>query len=146
MPSRPGSRGLWSRELHLRRDGGEWHVSTHETGSLDDALAASGHPQAPLPGMDDPDRLTGVLDVHAATVPMTLTPMLHRTGLALGHPIEVNAAYILVPSLAVIPRVETLTMVDQHTINLGMDGYCAALEIDADRMVTHYPGLVRRLD
>ncbi|UQU62646.1 putative glycolipid-binding domain-containing protein [Couchioplanes caeruleus] len=137
----------WARELRLSRDGGTWRVTTQETGSLDDALNAAGHPPAPLPGADDPDGLSGVLDVHVATVPLTLTPLLRRTGLRLdGEAVEVRSAYVLVPALSVISRVETITMIDPTTVTLTRDGHCAAVEIDSEQLVTHYPGLVQRID
>src|SRR5690349_19270577 len=47
----------WRRTVRMERAGGRWRVTTAEQGDLDAALRADGHPTAPAPGCEDPDRL-----------------------------------------------------------------------------------------
>ena len=105
----------------------------------------AGQPAAPLPGIEDPDRLANVLDVHIATVPVTITALLRRAGLTASRTVEVTVAYITVPSLTVIPRRVELCQLDLNTVELVADGHAAALDIDNEGFVAHYPGLTQNL-
>src|SRR5258706_4914481 len=76
----------WLRSVKLERAAGRWHVTAGEQGDLDAALMMAGRPRAELPGVDDPDRLTGALDVDLGYSPLTNTLPIRRLGLRSADP------------------------------------------------------------
>src|SRR5207248_239135 len=107
----------WLRTLRMERAGGRWRVTTAEQGDLDAALRAGGHPTAQPPGCEDPDRL-GV-DVDLAGSPLTNTLPLRRLGLVGAPPgtsRSVEAAWVLLPSLAVVPATQSYEVLGPGTV------------------------------
>jgi hypothetical protein len=132
----------WLRTVRLERATGRWRVTTAEQGDLDAALRAAGTAAAaPLPGIDDPDRLHDVLDVDLAGSPLTNTLPLRRLGLI---DTKITAAWVLLPSLAVIPATQAYTPVGPGVVRYTAGTFTADLEVDDDLFVVRYPGLARR--
>jgi hypothetical protein len=134
----------WLRSLKLERAAGRWHVTAGEQGDLDAALMHEGRPRADLPGVEDPDRLTGALDVDLGYSPLTNTLPIRRLGLrtaAAGTTQTVAVAWVLMPSLVVVPAKQTYTVVSAGVIRYSSGDFAADLAVDADGYVTHYPGL-----
>ena len=120
-----------ARELALKTDGnGHWFDSA------DQRIA----------------ELTGAIDIDLSASPFTNTFPIRRLGLKKGAGAEIKVVYVAVPSLA-------LSAVTQRYTNLGPGpdskprwryegfpaGFSADITIDADGLVTDYPGLFRRL-
>jgi hypothetical protein len=96
--------------------------------------------------------LSGAIDVDLSASPFTNTFPIRRLGLKKGASAEIKAVYVAVPGLA-------LSAVTQRYTNLGPGadgkprwryegfpaGFSADLTIDAEGLVTDYPGLFRRL-
>ncbi|SBT63171.1 hypothetical protein GA0070622_0114 [Micromonospora sediminicola] len=139
----------WSRSVRLERAGDGWRVRTGEEGDLDAALRAAGHPTAGLPGTDDPDRLAEALDVDLGGSPLTNTLPIRRIGLG-RLPADlatgVKVAWVLLPSLAVIPAEQVYTSLGPGRVRFAGDGFTADLEVDPEGFVVRYPGLAERVD
>jgi hypothetical protein len=136
--------GGWLRSVKLERAAGRWHVTAGEQGDLDGALLAAGHPRAELPGVDDQQRLGAALDVDLGYSPLTNTLPIRRLGLlgaAAGTEQALNVAWVLLPSLAVVPTKQTYTVVSMGTIRYSSGDFSAELAVDQGGYVTHYPGL-----
>ncbi|MFI7604734.1 putative glycolipid-binding domain-containing protein [Micromonospora sp. NPDC049366] len=137
----------WLRSVRLERAVDRWRVTTAEQGDLDAALAAAGHPPAGLPGTDDPDRLSDALDVDLGGSPLLNAPPVHRLGLTSGPadvPRRITVAWVLVPSLAVVPAEQTYTSLGPGRVRFASDSFTADIEVDSDGYVLRYPGLAER--
>lgn len=96
--------------------------------------------------------LSGAIDIDLSASPFTNTFPIRRLGLKKGGSAEIKVVYVAVPSLA-------LSAVTQRYTNLGPGtdgkprwryegfpaGFSADITVDADGLVTDYPGLFRRL-
>jgi len=136
----------WLRSLKLERAAGRWHATAGEQGDLDAALMHEGHTRAQLPGVENPDRLATALDVDLGYSPLTNTLPIRRLGLraaATGTQQTVAVAWVLVPSLVVVPAQQTYTVVGLGTIRYSSGDFSAELTVDGDGFVTHYPGLAK---
>jgi hypothetical protein len=158
----------WLRSLKLERAAGRWHATAGEQGDLDAALMHEGHPRAELPGVENPDRLAGAIDVDLGYSPLTNTLPIRRLGLRAaaagtsqrspagdargagtsqrspaGTQQTVDVAWVLVPSLVVVPAKQTYTVVAPGTIRYSSGDFAADLEVDGDGFVAHYPGRAR---
>ena len=136
----------WLRSLKLERAAGRWHATAGEQGDLDAALMHEGHTRAQLPGVENPDRLVTALDVDLGYSPLTNTLPIRRLGLraaATGTQQTVAVAWVLVPSLVVVPAQQTYTVVGLGTIRYSSGDFSAELTVDGDGFVTHYPGLAK---
>jgi hypothetical protein len=139
----------WSRSVRLERTGTRWRVGTAESGDLDAALAAAGRPGADLPGLDEPHRLEGVRDVDLGGSPLFNTLPIRRLGLlreAPGTSHRVDVAWVLLPSLLVVPVEQVYTVLGAGSVRFAGDGFSADLAVDSSGYVLHYPGLARRSD
>jgi hypothetical protein len=129
----------WLRTLRMERVAGRWRVTTAERGNLN-TLA----PTAPLPGSEEPDRLGEALDVDLYDSPLTNTLPIRRLNL-IGKPAgttrTITAAWILLPSLAVLPLRQTYTVLDGGKIRYASGDFTADLTVDDGGFVTRYPGL-----
>lgn len=134
----------WLRSVRLERAAGDWHVSAGEQGDLDAALLAAGRSRTELPGSEEPERLHEALDVDLGGSPLTNTLPIRRLGL-LGQPAgtsgTITAAWVLVPSLVVIPSRQTYTVMGAGHIRYASGTFTADLSVDDDGYVLHYPGL-----
>jgi hypothetical protein len=136
--------GGWLRTLRLERAAGRWRATTAEQGDLDAAVRAAGHPAPPLPGSEDPDRLHAALDVDLYASPLTNTLPLRRLDLlraAPGATETITAAWVLLPSLAVVASRQTYTVLGEGVVRYASGTFTADISIDPDGYVTHYPGL-----
>ena len=137
----------WSRGLKLERRDGQWRATTSEQGDLDAALVAAGHPPAGLPGIEDASRLGDALDVDLGGSPLTNTLPIRRLGLRDaddGTSHRITVAWVLVPSLVVLPAVQSYTLVGPERVRYASEGFTAELEIDPEGYVLRYPGLAER--
>lgn len=137
----------WLRSVRLERAAGEWHVSAGEQGDLDAALAATGRAPAGLPGCEEPERLGDALDVDLGACPLTNTLPIRRLGLsgaAAGTSTTITAAWVLVPSLQVLPNRQTYTVLDSTHIRYASGDFTADLTVDEQGYIAHYPGLASR--
>jgi hypothetical protein len=136
----------WLRSLKLERAAGRWHATAGEQGDLDAALMHEGQARAQLPGVENPERLTAALDVDLGYSPLTNTLPIRRLGLrtaAAGTQQTVAVAWVLVPSLVVVPAKQTYAVVSPGTIRYSSGDFSADLTVDGDGFVTHYPGLAQ---
>jgi hypothetical protein len=136
----------WLRSLKLERAAGRWHATAGEQGDLDAALMHEGHARADLPGVDDPRRLDRALDVDLGYSPLTNTLPIRRLGLRTadaGTRHTVAVAWVLLPSLVVVPAEQTYTVVGVGTIRYSSGDFSADLTVDGNGFVTHYPGLAQ---
>ncbi|HEV7900160.1 MAG TPA: putative glycolipid-binding domain-containing protein [Planosporangium sp.] len=131
--------GGWLRKLHMERTGRGWRVTTAEQGDL----SAAGQPNALPPGAEDPDRLADALDIDLFASPLTNTLPLRRLGLIDGT-ITIVAAWVLLPSLAVIANPETYTVLGPGRVRYASGSFSADLELDENGYVVNYPGLAVR--
>ncbi|MFC7761993.1 putative glycolipid-binding domain-containing protein [Catellatospora bangladeshensis] len=124
----------WQREVRLERSGSSWRVTTSEQGKFGSVQ---------LPGIVDPGRLSGVLDVDLEATALTNTLPIRRLGLlgaAPGTTHTVPIAWVRVPSLQVIPVEQTYTVIDEDTIRYSSGSFTADLTVDKDGFVVNYPG------
>jgi hypothetical protein len=131
--------GGWMRKLHLERTVGGWRVTAAEQGDL----AAAGQPNALPPGAEDPDRLGDAYDIDLDTSPLTNTLPLRRLGLIDGT-VTVVAAWVQLPSLAVITNTQTYTVLEPGRVRYAAGSFTADLEVDENGYVVRYPGLATR--
>jgi uncharacterized protein len=131
--------------VQIARKGRDWRVTTREIGDLDPVLARHGRPGAPLPGIDDADRLHGGVDVQIAPVVLSLTPLLRRVAQSGAHATEVTAPLVVVPSLAVLARTTTVAMPGRDRAQLSAGEHSAVVDLDLQQFVAHYPGPAQRV-
>lgn len=139
----------WLRSVRLERAGDRWRVTTGEQGDLDAALRAAGHPPAGLPGTDDPDRLAEALDVDLGGSPLFNALPVRRLGLpraAADTPHRIVVAWVLVPSLMVVPAEQVYTSLGPGRVRFTSDTFTADIDVDAEGYVVRYPGLAERVD
>ncbi|WP_329106397.1 putative glycolipid-binding domain-containing protein [Micromonospora sp. NBC_01699] len=138
----------WLRSLRLERAAGRWRASTAEQGDLDGALAVAGAPGAGIPGIEEPDRLVDALDVDLGGAPLFNTLPVRRLGLrnaAPGTVHRITVAWVLVPSLLVVPSEQVYTALAGGNVRFRDDDFEADLGLDADGYVVSYPGLAERV-
>jgi hypothetical protein len=129
----------WQRKLHMERTGAGWWVTTAEQGNL----AAAGHPNALAPGAEDPDRLADAYDIDLDASPLTNTLPLRRLGLIDGTA-TIIAAWVQLPSLAVIANAQTYTVLAPRLVRYASGSFIADLELDENGYVLRFPGLATR--
>jgi hypothetical protein len=137
----------WLRTVRLEHAAGRWRVTTSEQGNLGRALAAAGHPRAGLPGMEDPQRLAGAVDVDLAGGPLFNSLPVRRLGLleaAPGTSHTLVMVWVLVPSLEVLPSEQTYTALGGGRVRYASGAFTAELDLDQHGYVSHYPGLADR--
>ncbi|MDG4795271.1 putative glycolipid-binding domain-containing protein [Micromonospora sp. WMMD1082] len=137
----------WRRSVRLERATQRWRVTAAEQGDLDAALAEAGHAPAGLPGVDDPDRLADALDVDLGGSPLFNTLPLNRLGLITARPDtthRINVAWVLVPSLTVLPTEQLYTGLGPNRFRYASGDFSAEVEVDPDGYVLRYPGLAER--
>lgn len=114
------------RSLHLEGDGqGNWR--------------ADGEPR---PG------LLGCIDIDIQATPLTNTLPIRRLAFDQGQGAIIRVAYILVPSLAVVPEQQRYTAVEPGSLyrfESLESGFEADLPVDEEGFVLNYPRLFRRL-
>ncbi|GGM63686.1 putative glycolipid-binding domain-containing protein [Dactylosporangium sucinum] len=131
--------GGWLRTLRMERAAGRWRVTTGEQGDLERVLRG-----APFAGIEEPDRLHNVLDVDLYNSPLTNTLPIRRLGLhraAPGTTVTIEAAWILLPSLAVLPVEQTYEVLEGRRVRYRSENFTAVIEIDDEGWVTEYPDL-----
>jgi hypothetical protein len=134
----------WLRSVRLERAAGEWHVTAGEQGDLDTAMIAAGRARSEIPGSAAPERLTKALDVDLGACPLTNTLPIRRLGMLRERPgtsHTIIAAWVLVPSLVVVPSEQTYTVLGEGRIRYASGNFTADLTVDADGYVRQYPGL-----
>jgi hypothetical protein len=137
----------WARGLRLELAAGRWRATTSEQGNLDAALTAAGHARAGLPGTEDPDLLYGAFDVDLTGSPLTNVLPIRRLGLlqaAVGVAHRVSVAWVLLPSLEVVPADQIYTALGDGRVRFANETFSADLVVDDDGFVRDYPGLAKR--
>ena len=137
----------WLRTIRIERAAGRWRVTTAEQGNLDAAVRAAGQPTQPFPGIEDPDRLAEAYDLDLAASPLTNTLPIRRLGLLTAPPGRrhtITAAWVLVPSLAVVPSEQEYTVLDGGQIRYSSGRFAADLTVDWSGFVVNYPQLARQ--
>jgi uncharacterized protein len=130
------------RTLTMERASGRWRITTSERGNLN-AVA----PTAPLAGTEDPDRLADALDVDLYASPLTNTLPIRRLNLLgrdAGTTTTIVVAWVLLPSLAVVPSEQTYIVLGDGKIRYASGTFTADLAVDEAGFVVEYPGLARR--
>jgi hypothetical protein len=134
----------WLRTVRMERAAGRWRITTAEQGNLDASLRAAGHAPAPFPGAEEPERLRDALDVDLYNSPLTNTLPIRRLGLVRAGPgtaRTITAAWVLLPSLAVVPLEQSYAVLDAGRIRYSSGNFTADLDVDDDGFVRRYPGL-----
>ncbi|WP_432833781.1 putative glycolipid-binding domain-containing protein [Dactylosporangium sp. CA-092794] len=129
----------WLRTLRMERAAGRWRVTTSEQGDLGRVL-----PTAPISGIEEPDRLHAVLDVDLYNSPLTNTLPVRRLGLQKAQPgtiVTIEAAWVLLPSLAVLPLDQSYEVLGPRRVRYRSETFTAELELTDDGYVAEYPGL-----
>jgi hypothetical protein len=138
----------WQRSVRLEPAGDRWRVTTSEEGDLDAVLRAAGRPPAGLPGTDDPGRLADAVDVDLGGSPLFNTLPVRRLGLASAAPgtaHRITVAWVLVPSLTVLPVEQVYTALGPGRVGFASGTFTAELDVDGDGWVLRYPGLAERV-
>ena len=133
----------WSRTVRLERAAGRWRVTTAEQGDLDGALRSAGRAAAPMPGIEDADRLADAYDVDLYASPLTNTLPLRRLGMV---DFTITAAWVLLPSLAVVASEQSYTVLGDNRVRYTSGSFRADLDLDEHQFVVRYPGLAQRSD
>jgi hypothetical protein len=129
----------WLRTLRMERAAGRWRVTTSEQGDLERV-----RPGAPMAGIEEPDRLHSVLDVDLYNSPLTNTLPVRRLGLLgaeKGTLVRIEAAWVLLPSLAVLPLEQSYEVLGGGRVRYRSENFTADLELTDDGYVSEYPGL-----
>jgi hypothetical protein len=137
----------WLRTIRIERAAKRWRVTTAEQGDLDAAVRTSGQSAQPFPGSEDPDRLVDAFDLDLAGSPLTNTLPIRRLGLhtaPTGRRHTITAAWVLLPSLAVVPSEQEYTVLDGGRIRYSSGEFSSDLEIDESGFVVNYPQLARQ--
>jgi hypothetical protein len=135
----------WLRTVRLERAAGRWRVTTAEQGDLDAALRAAGHrASAPLPGIEDVDSLADAYDVDLYGSPLTNTLPLRRLGTGGRGDFSITAAWVLLPSLAVVAAEQTYTVIGDNRVRYASGTFRSDLDLDEHQFVRNYPGLATR--
>ena len=125
------------------------HRSDHgPSGGQHDVLDHAGCVRAGLPGCEEPERLDEALDVDLGSCPLTNTLPIRRLGLRqadAGTHVTITAAWVLVPSLVVLPAQQAYTVQDARQVRYASGEFAADLTLDEDGYVLHYPGLATRV-
>jgi hypothetical protein len=125
------------RTVRMDRAADTWRVTTAEQGDLSAKLST-----APPPGSEDPDRLGDAIDIDLYASPLTNTLPLRRLNLTTPGVTEtVVAAWVLLPSLAVIANAQTYTVLEPGRVRYASGSFTADLDVDEEGYVVHYPGL-----
>ena len=127
----------WSRRMSLHRRVDGWEVTCTQAGTVD--LPEAG---------GDPRGLAAALDIDIALSPLTNILPIRRLDFlraAPGTTAELVAAWVLVPSLEVVPARQRYTVIDQRTIRFESAGFAADITVDDDGLVVDYPGIATRV-
>jgi hypothetical protein len=128
------------RTVRMDRAADTWRVTTAEQGDLSAKLST-----APPPGSEDPDRLADAIDIDLYASPLTNTLPLRRLNLTTPGATEtIVAAWVLLPSLAVIANAQTYTVLEPGRVRYASGSFTADLDVDGEGYVVHYPGLATR--
>ncbi|WP_088342533.1 MULTISPECIES: putative glycolipid-binding domain-containing protein [Rhodomicrobium] len=109
--------------------------------SADGAGNWTGDDGRPLP------HLSGAIDVDITATPFTNTLPIRRCGLDVGQSVEIAVAYVSFPELRLTADPQRYTRLDdrRYRFEALASGFAAEIEVDADGLVTDYPGLFRRV-
>jgi uncharacterized protein len=92
--------------------------------------------------------LDGAIDVDLSATPLTNTLPIRRLDLAEGETADIRAVYVRLPNLAVTIDPQRYTCLERgrryRYESLDSD-FVRDIEVDADGLVTMYPGLFRRV-
>jgi uncharacterized protein len=128
------------RTVRMDRTDDGWRVTTAEQGDLSAKIST-----APPPGSEDPDRLADAIDIDLYASPLTNTLPLRRLNLTTPGTTEtIVAAWVLLPSLAVIANAQTYTVLAPGRVRYASGSFTADLDVDENGYVVHYPGLATR--
>jgi hypothetical protein len=137
----------WLRTIRIERAAKRWRVTTAEQGNLDAAVRVAGQSTQPFAGSEDPDRLVDALDLDLAGSPLTNTLPIRRLGLHTAPPGSrhtITAAWVLLPSLAVIPSEQEYTVLEGGRIRYSSGKFSSDLEVDESGFVVNYPQLAKQ--
>jgi hypothetical protein len=137
----------WLRTLRLERAAGRWRAVTAEQGDLNRALANAGQAPMGLPGTEEPERLHDAIDLDLAGAPLPNTLPIRRLALLdapAGTAHELTMAWVLMPSLEVLPSEQTYRVIDESTIRFEIEGFGTDLAVDKEGYVVTYPSLAER--
>jgi len=97
-------------------------------------------------GAERPD-LDCAIDIDFAATPFTNTLPIRRLALGIGEAAEIAVAYVDFPSLAVTRRAQRYARLEEgrYGFEHAATGFRATIAVDADGLVTDYPGLFARV-
>jgi hypothetical protein len=97
-----------------------------------------------MPGVGDPDRLFDAYDVDLYASPLTNTLPLRRLKPAVGDTFTIVAAWVMLPSLAVVASEQTYTVLAPGRVRYQSGTFTADIDVDDEFYVVNYPGLGSR--
>lgn len=91
--------------------------------------------------------LDGVADVDISMTPLTNTLPIRRLRTAIGKSVELDMAYVAMPSLAITRDPQRYTRLEERLWRYEARGrdFTRDLTVDEDGVVTDYPGLFTRI-
>jgi hypothetical protein len=91
--------------------------------------------------------LHGAIDIDLSLSPFTNTLPIRRCDLRVGQSVDITAAYVSFPELAVSPDPQRYTRIgERHYRYDSLNGeFSREIEVDADGLVVSYEGLFRRV-
>ena len=139
----------WTRDLQLTRSGDTWTSVSAAAGGAGLASFDGSGVRAPAPpGVVDAVALREAVDVDIGGSPLTNALPVRRLGLLHQSPgavIRLVSAWVLPPTLEVVPSAQTYAVLRGGRIRYGDADNGAVVEYDADGWVRDYEGLARRI-
>ncbi|MFS0895052.1 putative glycolipid-binding domain-containing protein [Microbacterium sp. 179-I 3D3 NHS] len=139
----------WSRHLHLTRRDGRWSCVTQAKGAPNLASFDGAQVLPPAPpgfsgraAFDDATYVDLGGSPLTNSIPVRQLRMLDREP---GWSTSVHAAWVLPPTLEVVPSLQTYTVTARGRIAYGDAATSVIVDYDEDGWVTTYDGLARRL-
>lgn len=144
------------RAHYVLRCDGQWRVREVRVTLLGSEqpgihLLADGEGHWTVAGGESVPALDGCIDVDIAVTPFTNTLPIRRLKLQPGESAELKMVYIDVPELHLAAERQQYTCLEARPANGPYrfealpSGFTADLPVDADGLVTDYPGLFRRV-
>jgi uncharacterized protein len=141
--------GAWRvRALTMTTEGSGWRrnlaLSRTEAGSWSCGAEASGAPDAPAAGLDDPARLDGGAVLLLADSPIFLTWAMRALRLsAESGPARAPVIRVRMPWLTVVASESSFHRVSDTRLRVTGDGPAVSYDLDAEGIVTYQPGRLR---
>jgi hypothetical protein len=130
----------------------DWHVREAEVAEIGSDIAASlasdGAGERALDSNGAFPDLAGAIDIDISITPFTNTLPIRRLNLQRGQSQDIGVVYVRLPGMAIALARQRYTCLDpgrRYRYESLDSGFTRDIEVDADGLVTEYPGLFRRI-